>query len=153
MNAEGAPLIVYCEIGAVTKVVKDLIDRGVIQIIHGPYEGRLKRAIPAMPSRVTADSTWFTSDSTFRISDLEHSSNHSDIVRIIGSGKRTRMDALHLDSAHKSGAAAFLTPDKHDIVRHRVQLEALLGLRIFHLNAEDEKFRTWANSEYARRLG
>jgi hypothetical protein len=101
MNAEGAPLIVYCEIGAVTKVVKDLINRGVIQIIHGPYEGRLKRRIPAMPSRVTADSTWFTIDSTFRISDLEHSSKHSDIVRIIGGGKRTRMDALHLDSAHK----------------------------------------------------
>jgi hypothetical protein len=126
----GHPLVVYCEIGAVTETVKMLIDSGVVRIVHDPYEGRLKRAAPAVPSRVTADSTWFTVDSTFRISDLEHSKN--------------RWDALYLDSAYKSGVVAFLTPDKRDIARCRDQLETLLDLRIFHLNAEDDAFRTWA---------
>jgi hypothetical protein len=39
---------------------------------------------------------------------------------------------LHVDSAFKQGCLAFVTPDQGDILKHKTELERLLGIRLFH---------------------
>ena len=72
-----------------------------------------------------------------------YSPKHAEIVRIIASSRDTRKDALQLDSAYLSKAAAFTTSDKRDIVAHRAELEPLLGLRIFYFPDEEPDFLEW----------
>jgi hypothetical protein len=145
-----SPLIVYCDRGGMSNAVKKLRRRGIIRTIQGPYERRLRGAGNAIPSLVTADSTDLTADSTMLISDMHYSPKHSNIVEIIADPsnlKRTRNDALHLDSAVKSHAHAFVTSDKRDIVRHREKLESLLNLRIFHMPLEERQFLGWIDKQ------
>jgi hypothetical protein len=138
-------LIVYCERGAFTAAVKEQYSAGAIHLIHGPYEGKLKRAKPAHPSLVTLDSELFTIDSDVPISDLEYSEKFAEIVRVVG--KNNHQDALHLDSAYKSKADAFVTADLDDIASHRDELEPLVNLRIFHVPSEDHCFAQWVRSQ------
>jgi hypothetical protein len=46
-------------------------------------------------------------------------------------GKENHRDALHVDSAFKSGCRAFITQDSH-ILDNAKELEKLLGIRFFH---------------------
>jgi hypothetical protein len=127
-------------------VVKDLVKRGVIKIVHGPYERRFPQAGAARPSEITFDSSLFTFDSSARFSDLVNSMKHAAMVEIIG--KSEHWDALHLDSAYKSNVDAFLilTPDKRDIATHAERLEPLLEFRIFLLPRDNDVFKAWAES-------
>jgi hypothetical protein len=53
-------------------------------------------------------------------------------------GPENRRDALHIDSAYKTGCAAIVTNDG-DIRDHKNELEALLGLLIFHPEMDREE--------------
>jgi len=63
------------------------------------------------------------------VSDYSSGRHFKEILSIIGPGNRR--DALHVDSAFKSGCSVFITQDHH-ILDHRAQLEALLGIKFFH---------------------
>lgn len=65
----------------------------------------------------------------------------TEIYSIIGDDPQERRDGLHLDSAFKSGAHAFLTSDKDNIWKYRHALEPLLGFRIFYPDLETNKIK------------
>jgi hypothetical protein len=134
--------IVFCDSGGFTKEIRRLHRAGTIVAKQGLYEDRAKKADIARPSMWTFDNTHITFDLTeFSFSD-GYSPKHAEIVKIIGSNS-TRIDALQLDSAYISKAAAFTTSDKRDIVAHRAKLEPLLGIRIFYLPDERSDFLDW----------
>jgi hypothetical protein len=124
-------LKVYCERGAYRQELRVLEEAGTIQLVDFPYEGLNKKVrAQADPSKVTMDSTYITSDSSLPIGSMIESEKFEDILRIVG--RDHEFDARHLDSAYKSGCACFLTPDKRDIASKSQDLEALLGLQVFH---------------------
>lgn len=57
-------------------------------------------------------------------------SQHIDVIRQLV-GTENRRDALHIDSAFKSGCAAFVTAD-NDVLSKQAELQAMLGVRFFH---------------------
>jgi hypothetical protein len=125
---------IYCESGALTDRVRELGCSGHVELLHFPYD-------PASHSRkfscVAAPSHAQIRDLNLPISDLPDTlagylgSCHLDeILSILGSDNPR--DALHVDSAFKSGCAAFVTPDKHHILENRTHLESLLGIKFFH---------------------
>jgi hypothetical protein len=66
-------------------------------------------------------------------SDYKGSKHLDEILAILG--REHRRDALHVDSAFKSGCAAFVTTDS-DILNHKVKLSSLLGIRFFDPRVE-----------------
>lgn len=134
--------IVFCDSGGFSKAVQRLHLTGTIIAKQGLYEDRSKKAEIARPSMWTFDNTHITFDmSEVTFSDT-YSPKHAEIVRIIGSSN-TWKDALQLDSAYISNAAAFTASDKRDIVTHRAELEPLLRLRIFYFPDEERDFIEW----------
>jgi hypothetical protein len=124
-------LKVYCERGAYRKELRVFEESGAIQLVHFPYEGHNQRVrSQATPSKVTADCTYLTCDSSLPIGSMQESEKFQDILGLLG--REHEFDARHLDSAYKSGCACFLTPDKKDIAKRSAELEGLLGLKVFH---------------------
>ena len=68
--------------------------------------------------------------------DFKGSEHFSEIRRIIGSANRR--DALHVDSAYKTGCVAMVTVDG-DILDHKTEIEKLLPLIIFHPVNDDRR--------------
>src|ERR1022692_1232625 len=134
--------IVFCDSGGFTKVIQRLHRAGKIIAKQGLYEDRSNKADVAKPSMWTFHNTHITFDMPVVTLNDSHSPKHAEIVKIIGSNN-ARVDALQLDSAYISKAAAFTTSDKRDIVAHRAQLEPLLGMRIFYLPDEEGDFLEW----------
>jgi hypothetical protein len=135
--------IVLCDSGGFSKEVQRLHRAGTIIAKQGLYEDRSPRADIAKPSNWTFDNPHITFDMAVVTFGDTYSPKHAEILRIIGSSKETRNDALQLDSAYLSKAAAFTTSDKRDIVAHRAELEPLLGLRIFYFPDEESDFLKW----------
>ena len=69
--------------------------------------------------------------------DYVGSEKHSAIVAIVGA--ENRKDALHVDSAYKSGCVGFIGCDS-DIMDKAAQLQELLGMRF--LRPTDPEFRS-----------
>jgi len=127
---------VYCEHGALTLRLKDLRHRGIIQLIHFPYDprSRLPNSSKGVPSAAMISDLNLTYDELPGVfDDYSGSPYYSRIAEIIGA--QHRRDILHVDSAIKSGCVAFCTND-HDILDHRGAFEAEMPLRIFDPNAE-----------------
>lgn len=124
---------IYCEHGALTADLRALQREGRIELVHFPYDPD-SRARHIAPSAVVSSAQWRDLNVTWgelrgTWDDCTGSEHLSEIMRIIGPGNRR--DALHLDSAYKSGCAAIVTAD-NDILDHKSNLGVLLGLRIFH---------------------
>ena len=132
---------VYVEDGALREDLWKLQREGLIELLTFPYEcrtgrprarrrGRHRR--PAKPSGVFWNElthvTW--DELQWPWEEFAPSCRFAGIAEIVGPDNRR--DALHLDSAYKSGCKAFLSRDREHIVRNRAELEALLGLRVFH---------------------
>src|SRR5688572_5775869 len=123
---------IYCEHGAVTAELRAAQRDGRIELIHFPYdpESRSRHITPAAtPSAAQwrdLNITW--SDSSAKWDDFTGSEHLQEIIRIVGGANRR--DALHIDSAYKTGCAAIVTVDS-DILGHKAELEDLLELRIF----------------------
>lgn len=122
----------YCEHGALTAQIRAMQHEGRITLLHFPYDpdSRSGRTQIATPSYAQIR------DLNLPIDDLPgtfadySASRHLERIRTI-LGPQHRRDALHIDSAVKSGCAAFLTRDSH-ILGRRVVLEAELGLKFFN---------------------
>ena len=131
---------VYAEHGALHPGLVQLQRRGLIQLVTFPYENR-NRHIPglAVPSEAQwcdlGHITW--GEMKFRWEDSSASEKFSEILRVVGT--KNRRDALHLDSAYKSGCEAMLSRDKH-IFGKATALHDLLGLRVFDPDRDWERF-------------
>lgn len=64
------------------------------------------------------------------------------ILAIVGNANRR--DALHVDSAYKSGCRAFVTRDS-DILAHRIELRSLLSIEFLHADTAHEFLAKLAN--------
>jgi hypothetical protein len=124
---------VYCETGALTQEIKKLGKSGSVALVHFPYDPcshiRTLAGI-AMPSNAKIrDLNLPINDLPGTIADYSGSMHFAEIFSILGG---QRQDALHVDSAFRQGCLAFVTPDRGDILKHKVELEKLLGIRFFH---------------------
>ena len=133
---------VYCEDGAVTKALLALQREGKITLMSFPYENRNRRIKErAKSSRITMDAKFITwADTEIRFSGCE--SEMWERIRSIV-GQDNELDVRHIDSAYKTGCRCFFTRDKSDILRRRVELEALLGIRFFHPDDDFATFERW----------
>ena len=133
---------IYCEHSALTADLRALQRAGRIELVHFPYdpESRTRHIVPsAMVSNAQwrdLNTTWDELTGTW--DDFKGSEHLNQIMRIIG--PENRRDALHIDSAYKTGCTALITVDT-DILDHKRNLEALLQLRIFHPEDDREEIR------------
>lgn len=133
---------IYCEHGALTAELRAAQRDGRIELVHFPYdpESRPRHIAPsATPSRAQwCDLNIAWNESSAGWDDFKGSEHLPEIIRIVGAANRR--DALHIDSAYKTGCAAMVTADR-DILGHKAELEALLNVRIFHPVSDSEVLR------------
>jgi hypothetical protein len=101
--------------------------------VHFPYD---PDSHPPRIPRIAEPSTAQIRDLNLPIRNLpgaignyKGSQHFKEILSILG--RENRRDALHVDSAFKSGCVVFITGDS-DILKHKAQLKGLLGIRFFH---------------------
>ncbi len=80
----------------------------------------------------------------YTLNDFHSSLHLPEILQIVGSANRR--DALHIDSAFKSGCRVFVTRDT-DILVHSQHLERLLFIRFFHPDEDREALLQFIHSE------
>jgi hypothetical protein len=137
---------VYCEHGALTGDIKQLRRDGIITLVHFPYDpdSRLPNSGKGVPSGAKIkDLHMKIKELPGVIADYSESAYYGRIAEVIG--VQNRRDALHIDSALKSGCLAMLTNDS-DILNHRSTLEAELPLRFFHPERDILAFRSFLDS-------
>lgn len=127
------PLIVYCEHGAMNRAIRRMARDRLIELVHFPYDpdsrSRHVQRLAVPSAAQIRDLHLPINELPGRISDYDGSAYLDRILAIVGA--QHRRDALHLDSAVKTGCGAFITGDT-DILSHRPELEVLLPLRILH---------------------
>jgi len=123
---------VYCEHNAITKRLRVLQDRGQIELVHYPVDpdSRTKHirklAVPSEVQWKDANVLWENGDLNW--DSIKGSEHWREILRVVG--PQNRRDALHVDSAYKTGCLCLVTKDS-DILKVREELAALLKLNIF----------------------
>ena len=136
---------VYCEHNSITKRLRELQRNGQIELVHYPVDPdsrnrHIKKL--AEPSEVQWDDAnvlWGKADSTW---DSAKGSKHwNEILSLVGT--ENRRDALHVDSAYKTGCICIVTKDG-DILKVRDELTALLKLNIF--SPEDDTLYAFLDS-------
>lgn len=129
-----------------TKALRELQQTGAITLVSFPYENRNRRiGQRAVPSKLTADSTFITADdTTILISDCE-SEMFPRIRRIVGG--QNEFDVRHIDSAYKTGCRFVFTRDKTDILRKRGELCSLLGITFLHPTEDWSEFLRLLHNE------
>lgn len=124
---------VYCEHGAFRQELYQLQRDDLVELVNFPYEMRIKKKHQkSQPSNAKlADLKHvLLAEAHWRFPDFNGSKKLDQIRQILG--PRTRRDALHVDSAYKSGCAVFLSRDRKHILAKAQELEQLLGMRFFH---------------------
>jgi hypothetical protein len=141
---------VYCEHSAVTPDLRTLQSRGLVELVHFPYDpdSRSRRLkISAVPSEAQwgdLNLTWAEiGNRTW--GDFRGSQHLPEILQVIGPANRR--DALHIDSAFKSDCQVFVTRDS-DILAHRKRLEDLLGIRFFHPDEDKDALLQFIHSAH-----
>lgn len=122
---------VYCEHGALTSKLKALQKSGRIELVHFPVDLTRSRSIhaTAAPSKVRWQDLGLSWDeSSFPWDQAVGSEKFVDILDVIG--RQNRRDALHVDSAYKTGCACLVSADR-DILNVRERLFDLLALKVF----------------------
>lgn len=133
---------IYCEHHALTADLRTLQREGRIELVHFPYDPD-SRARHIAPSAVVSNAEWRDLNVTWgelrgTWDDFTGSEHLSEIMGIVG--RENRRDALHVDSAYKTGCAAIITADR-DILDHKRELELVLRLRIFHPEHDKDALR------------
>ena len=129
----------YVEHSAITPEIRELERTGRIELVHFPYDPnsrsrRLKKRSKPSAAQIQ-DLNMPISELPGTWDDYKGSEHLAAIQNVIGPDNRR--DALHIDSAYKSGCLAFVTCDS-DILDHCEELTKLLGLRFFHPNRDAE---------------
>lgn len=131
---------VYCEHSALTKAVRNLQKQGLITLLHFPYDPDSRSrtlSTLAIPSEAQVrDLNLSYSELPGSFDDYSGSEHYRAILTVVGPANRR--DALHVDSAFKSGCSLFLTRDS-DILRCREELTALLGILFLHPDHDQER--------------
>jgi hypothetical protein len=146
---------VYCDTGAYLKELGELERAGLVSVHQFKYENRSRRITKgAVPSDLKyGDAINYTYDelkTTEVLSTLTYdelggiNSKCAEIEEIVG--RLNRKDAQHFDSAHMTGCTAFLTSDKGDLWSKREALQALTGIRVFHVPSEWPEFEAYARN-------
>jgi hypothetical protein len=121
------------EHGALRHELTSLQERGLIELFIFPYENK-NRNIPNMATPSAAqfgDLANVTFEQmVFPFDEMSGSNKYQAILDIVG--QRNRRDALHIDSAYKTGCKAFFSRDRKNIIRNAGRLHQLLGIRFFH---------------------
>ncbi len=140
---------IYCEHGALIPDLRLLLHGGLVELVHFPYDpGSLSRFLKpsSRPSLAQVQDLNLPiselGDNT--VEDFQGSIHFADVLRIVGPGNRR--DALHIDSAFKTGCAIFVTQDT-DILAQSEQLEALLGIRFFHPYKDKEQLLVFIRAQ------
>lgn len=133
---------IYCEHSALTADLRALQREGRIELVYFPYDP-YSRARDIAPSAVASNAQWRDLNVTWgelsgTWADCTGSEHLSEIIEIVG--RQNRRDALHVDSAYKTGCAAIVTADR-DILDHKSELEVVLRLRIFHPEHDKDALR------------
>jgi len=133
---------VYCEPGALSKRLRELQSQGSVTLVHFSFDpGTQTRKIrhEASPAGAQWRDLSYTWEQLGELgitwSDLDTRGRTTEIAKIIG--PENRRDMLHVNSAFLSGCVAMITRDG-DILDHRDELEALLGVRFFHPDRDAE---------------
>ena len=140
---------VYCENGALTAGLKALQRSGVIELVNFPHDPNAwSRAISptAKPSALQYRDIVLPLKVPINCTYDElgvGSAMYPRILAIVGAGNRR--DALHVDSAYKSGCRAIVTTD-NDILAHRTELEALLSIAVLPADTAHEALAKLAAS-------
>ena len=123
---------VYCDHGSLTQDLRHLQAADRIEIVTFPYDDmchKIKtKAIPSAAQIRDLHMPINQLPGTF--DDYQASDRLTDIQTILGNN--TRCDALHVDSAAKSGCSHFFTMDKNHILAKRAELQQLLGIKFLH---------------------
>lgn len=139
---------IYCEHGAVTFEIRRLTSERCVEVVHFPYDDHSRsRRIPRRSSPSAAqiqDLNLPIKELPGTVGDYSGSARLAEILLIVGDSNRR--DALHIDSAFKSGCSAFITPDRRHILNLAVRLEALLGIKFFHPIDGLKDFERFINS-------
>jgi hypothetical protein len=125
-------LSVYCESNARSREIRRLCESLGIRILHFPYDpdSHTSKAKTAEPSEALwGDLNLPSEDATASFGDYVGSEKCDEIVAIVG--PENRRDALHVDSAYKSGCACFIARDG-DIMNKAAELQHLLGMQFRH---------------------
>ena len=123
---------VYCDTGGYRPELRELQDRGLVELCTYVYENKNRR----VPGRAPASNpTWEQGDSTWDQdngdwNDYDRSEIWPELFQLVGSHNET--DAKHIDSAYKGGCHALITSDKGDISSKSAAIFALTGVRVFH---------------------
>jgi hypothetical protein len=137
MDYRESPIRVYCEHGALTSGIRARARDGRVELVHFPYDpdsrSRRIRGIAEPSNAQIRDLNLPIKDLPGTIGDYKGSEHFEKILAILG--REHRRDALHVDSAFKSRCAIFITRDS-DILKHKVQLLGLLGIRFFDPDVE-----------------
>jgi hypothetical protein len=139
---------VYAEHGAFRDELWRLQRQGLIELVTFPYESKNRKVrTQAVPSEARfSDLGHITiGEMNFPIGDMSGSTAYPQILEIVGS--RNRRDALHIDSAYKSGCKAFLSRDTRHIIANGQRLAALLGIRFFHPDSDWSQFLTFVGGK------
>ena len=125
-----SPPEVYCELGAISSALKQLQHHEKIRLVHYPFDfAQSSKVKPtAAPSGYWEDAGLQWQKSSHPWEAFGGSAKLAEIVAIIG--KEHWQDALHVDSAFKTGCVCFVTEDT-DILSVRDELHQSLGLPIF----------------------
>jgi hypothetical protein len=140
---------VYCEHGGLSRALRSLQRNGYIELVHFPYDptsGSSYIGAANTPSEAQLR------DLNLPLSELPGSWNNysgsehlSEIREILG--PQNRQDALHVDTAFKSGCSAFVTRD-NGILVHRERLQAVLGIRFFHPDTDADELERYVSRDY-----
>ncbi|HEX4892268.1 MAG TPA: hypothetical protein VFV47_03200 [Hyphomicrobiaceae bacterium] len=130
------PPEVYCELGAISPALKQLQHRKKIKLVHYPfdYSQSAKVKPTASPSGNWEDAKLEWERSVHPWESFGGSAKLTEIVATIG--KEHWRDALHVDSAFKTGCVCFVTEDT-DILDVKDKLFQLLSLPIYSPADED----------------
>jgi hypothetical protein len=127
-------LKICCEHGSLSPQIRKLCRSRNAEIVHFPHDPDShtpKAGISTPTNAQIRDLNLPIQDLPGAITDYSGSDQMGAIISTIGNSNRR--DALHLDSALKSGCSAFITTDSH-ILKTKGELERLLGIRIFSPN-------------------
>ena len=139
---------IYCEHNAMSADIRRMLRHANVELMHFPYDPDSQSRhvdVIAAPSRAQIRDLNLPMKDLPGTCDDDSGSVHLDTIRST-LGPQHRRDALHLDSAFKSGCTAFMTRDS-DILDHKPQLEGFLGIRFFHPETDRDAFQSFFSHE------
>ena len=147
-NADAFSMKIYCEHNAMSADIRRMLRDASVEIVHFPYDPDSQSRhvdVIATPSHAQfRDLNIPTKDLPGSWTDYS-GSVHLEMIRST-LGPQHRRDALDVDSAFKSGCAAFITRDS-DILDHKGQLESFLGIKFFHPEIDRDALQSFFSSE------